>query len=102
MSAPPANGKAGQRIDPFQATRPADQCDEEDAMPEWRSSTIDPATDPLVPDVIAAFEAAQIAGLSSRDCYRAGVGVWRRAYPDQKPEYAATKAVAVILKAKVR
>jgi hypothetical protein len=61
-----------------------------------------PADDPLVPDVIAAFEAAQRAGLPSRDCYLAGVRVWRQGYPDHKPEYASMKAVSVILKAKVR
>ena len=71
-------------------------------MGDWRRSMIDPATDRLAPDVIAAFEAAQKAGLSSRDCYLAGVKVWRRAYPDHKPEYAAVKAVDLILKAKVR
>jgi hypothetical protein len=31
------------------------------------------------------------------ECYRAGVAEWRRAYPDQTAEYAAKKAVAVIL-----
>jgi hypothetical protein len=45
------------------------------AMGEWRRSTIDPLTDPLAPEVIAAFEAAQRAGLSSRECYLAGVDV---------------------------
>jgi hypothetical protein len=71
------------------------------AMEGRRRSTINPTPDPLAPDVIAAFEAAQRAGLSSRDCYLAGVRVWRRAYPDYKPEYASMKAVGVILKAKV-
>ena len=71
------------------------------AVSEWRRSTIDASTDPLAPNVIAAFEAAQGAGLSSRDCYKAGIEVWRRAYPDHKPEYAAIKAVDLILKAKI-
>jgi hypothetical protein len=35
------------------------------------------------------------------DCYRAGVEAWRRAHPDQRPGYAAQKAVAVILTARV-
>jgi hypothetical protein len=71
------------------------------AMGGWHRSRIDPADDPLVPDVIAAFETAQRAGLPLRDCYLVGVEVWRRAYPDHKPEYASMKAVAVILKAKI-
>jgi hypothetical protein len=51
--------------------------------------------------VVAAFEAAEEAGLSLCDCYRTSVAVWRRAYPDQRPEYASKQAVDVILKAKV-
>jgi hypothetical protein len=70
-------------------------------MGERRRSTIDSSTDPLAPEVIAAFEAAQKAGLSSRECYLAGVKVWRRAYPGHQPAYAAGKAVDLILKAKV-
>ena len=51
--------------------------------------------------MIAAFEEAQNAGLSSGECYKAGVDVWRRAYPDQASVYAAQQAVEIILKAKV-
>jgi hypothetical protein len=51
--------------------------------------------------VIAAFEEAQNAGLSSGECYKAGVDVWRRAYPDQTSAYASQQAVEIILKAKV-
>ena len=51
---------------------------------------------------LAAFDAAQNAGLSSVNCYRAGVEAWRRAHPGQRPEYAGKQAVAVILAAKVR
>ena len=67
----------------------------------WARSKRDPTTDPVAPDVIAAFEEAQNAGLSSGECYKAGVDVWRRAYPDQASVYAAQQAVEIILKAKV-
>jgi hypothetical protein len=67
----------------------------------WRRSTIDLSHDPAAPAVIAAFEAAERAGWSTRDCYKAGVEVWRRAHPDQAVTYAAQQAVEVILGAKV-
>jgi len=51
--------------------------------------------------VLAAYEAALEARKSTVDCYRAGVVAWRQAHPDQKPAYAAQRAVAVILAAKV-
>jgi hypothetical protein len=51
--------------------------------------------------VLAAFDAAKEAGLPSADCYRAGVGAWRRVHPDQTLKYAAQLAVAVILAVKV-
>ena len=47
--------------------------------------------------VVAAFKTAQAAGQPSVECYRAGVEAWRRYHPDQAPEYAAKRAVAVIL-----
>jgi hypothetical protein len=68
----------------------------------WQVRAIDPMTDPAASAVLEAFDAAQDAGLSSVNCYRAGVTAWRRAHPDQKPEYAAKQAVAVVLAAKVR
>lgn len=49
--------------------------------------------------VLAAFSRARESGRPPVDCYRAGVDVWRRHYPDQAPEYAAKQAVAVILNA---
>ena len=58
--------------------------------------------DPAASAVLDAFEAAQEARLPPVVCYRAGIGAWRRSYPDQRHEYAAQKAVAVILAAKVR
>ena len=52
-------------------------------------------------NVLAAFDAAKQASLPTVDCYRAGVAAWRRLYPDQTRTYAAQRAVAVILAAKV-
>jgi len=57
--------------------------------------------DPIADDVIAAFEQAVEAGLETRECYQAGVNTWRRAHPDQAPQYASQQAVEVILRAKV-
>ena len=51
-------------------------------------------------NVLAAFDAAKQASLPTVDCYRAAVAAWRRLYPDQT-RYAAQRAVAVILAAKV-
>jgi hypothetical protein len=62
------------------------------------------APDPMTEDtaaVLAAFEAAQDAGLPSVDCYRAGVEAWHRAHPNQTAAYAGKQGVAVILAAKV-
>jgi len=61
----------------------------------------DPTIDPAATDVLAAYESAWEARKSTADCYRAGVWAWRQAHPDQKPAYAAQRAVAVILAAKV-
>ena len=68
----------------------------------WRGSTIDPTEDSAASAVLDAFESAREEGLPSVDCYRAGVDAWRRAHPNQTAAYAARKAVAVILAAKVR
>ena len=48
-------------------------------------------------DVLVAFQAARAAGRPPVECYRAGVEAWRLHHPDQAPEYAAKRAVAVIL-----
>lgn len=53
--------------------------------------------DEAAADVLAAFRAARDAGRTPVQCYRAGVDAWRRRHPDQAPEYAAKRAVAVIL-----
>lgn len=52
--------------------------------------------------VLKAFEKARKAGRPAVECYRAGVAQWRRAHPEQSPEYAAKRAVAVILEAHAR
>ena len=67
----------------------------------WRRSKRDPTTDPVAPEVIDAFERAQEAGLTPRDCYKAGVDAWRRAHPDQTIAYASQQAVEIVLKAKI-
>jgi hypothetical protein len=67
----------------------------------WRGSTMDPTMDVAAASVLAAYEDASNAGLSSVECYRAGVEAWRRTHPDQSAEYAAKQAVAVLLVAKV-
>jgi len=53
--------------------------------------------DEAAAEVLAAFKAAREAGRPPVECYRAGVDAWRRLHPDQAPEYAAKRAVAVIL-----
>lgn len=53
--------------------------------------------DDATADVLEAFQAARTAGRPPVECYRAGVEAWRRHHPDQAPEYAAKRAVAVIL-----
>jgi hypothetical protein len=63
----------------------------------WRVSKVDPTENPTAEAVLRAFETARRAGRSSVECYRAGVEAWRREHPDQSPEYAAKRAVAVIL-----
>jgi len=67
----------------------------------WRVWESDPAADPAAAEVLAAYEAAWKARRSTADCYRAGVEAWCRVHPDQTPVYAAQRAVAVILAAKV-
>lgn len=63
----------------------------------WRVSRVDSTADLTAQAVLRAFEAARHAGRPSVECYRAGVDAWRRQHPDQSPEYAAKRAVAVIL-----
>ena len=53
----------------------------------------------MAPDVIAAFETAERAGLSLRDCYLASVEISVAGpTPEQRREYAAMQATAIILK----
>jgi hypothetical protein len=63
----------------------------------WRGATIDPTSDDTAEMVLEAFRSARNSGKPSVECYRAGVAAWRRVHPDQSPEYAAKRAVAVIL-----
>ena len=67
----------------------------------WQGRETDPTLDPAATDVLVAYEAAWEAHKSTAECYRAGVGAWREVHPDQTPAYAAQRAVAVILAAKV-
>jgi hypothetical protein len=48
---------------------------------------------------LKAFATARAQGRSSVECYRAGVAAWRKVHPEQAAEYAAKRAVAVILSA---
>jgi hypothetical protein len=49
--------------------------------------------------VLTAFFMARQAGRPTAECYKAGVDVWKCLHPEQTPEYAARKAVAVMLRA---
>ena len=48
---------------------------------------------------LKAFAAARAQGRSSVECYRAGVAAWRRIHPEQSADYAAKRAVSIILAA---
>jgi hypothetical protein len=50
--------------------------------------------------VLAAFDEAKAAGRSSVECYKAAVDAWQHLYPDQTAQYAAKRAVGVILAAR--
>ena len=63
----------------------------------WRVSSVDPVANDVAEAVLEAFESARRAGCPAVECYRAGVAAWRRAHPDQAAEYAAKRAVSVIL-----
>ena len=84
--------------------RPVFACSERiaEGIMVWHDREPDPTTDSAAAAVLAAFEAGQRDDLPPVDCYRAGVEAWRRAHPNQTAAYAAQKAVAVILAAKVR
>jgi hypothetical protein len=62
-----------------------------------RSPIASPTSKATAEAVLRAFETARNQGRPSVECYRAGVAAWRRAHPEQAPEYAAKQAVAVIL-----
>jgi hypothetical protein len=67
-------------------------------LPASHSSTLD-AGKTTADAVLKAFEKARTEGRPSVECYHAGVAAWRLAHPEQAPEYAAKRAVAVILSA---
>jgi len=66
---------------------------------DQRIPTAGPAGKATAEAVLRAFERARTEGRPSVECYRAGVAAWRLAHPEQAPEYAAKRAVAVILSA---
>jgi hypothetical protein len=61
------------------------------------SPTLDLANTPAGDAALKAFAKARAQGRSSVECYRAGIAAWRSVHPDQSAEYAAKRAVAVIL-----
>ena len=61
------------------------------------SSTLDSANMAAADAALSAFATARAQGRSSVECYRAGVDAWRAVHPEQSVEYAAKRAVAVIL-----
>lgn len=63
------------------------------------STSLDQANTPAGEAALKAFATARAQGRSSVECYRAGVAAWRAVHPEQSPEYAAKRAVAVILSA---
>ena len=67
----------------------------------WRGQPYDPMQDPIAPEIIEAYEAAQEQRRSTHECYRAAIDVWRRAYPEHTREYASKQAIEVVLRAKV-
>jgi hypothetical protein len=63
------------------------------------STSLDAASREAGDAALKAFATARAQGRSSVECYRAGVAAWRRVHPEQSAEYAAKRAVAVILSA---
>jgi hypothetical protein len=66
------------------------------------SSIAETESDATAGAVLRAFETARAQGRSPVECYRAGVAAWRLAHPEQAPEYAAKRAVALILSVHVK
>ena len=67
---------------------------------DGRSPRADPILKATSEAVLRAFVAARNEGRPSVECYRAAVAAWRVVHPEQSPEYAAKRAVAVILAAR--
>jgi hypothetical protein len=68
----------------------------------WNTATIEAGASDATEMALKAFEAARRAGASPVECYRAAVAAWRRVHPDQSPEYAAKRAVSVVLSTHVK
>ena len=68
----------------------------------WDTATVDAGASEAGEAALKAYEAARRAGGSPVECYRAAVEAWRRVHPDQAPEYAAKRAVSVVLAAHVK
>ncbi|HXC90483.1 MAG TPA: hypothetical protein VNV18_10005 [Stellaceae bacterium] len=66
-------------------------------MTDSNSATLDPTSKAAGDAALKAFATARAQGRPSVECYRAGVAAWRLVHPDQSAEYAAKRAVAVIL-----
>jgi hypothetical protein len=61
------------------------------------SSTLELADTAAAEAALKAFADARPRGRSSVECYRAGVAAWRAVHSDQSADYAAKRAVSVIL-----
>jgi hypothetical protein len=61
------------------------------------SSTLELADTAAGEAALKAFAEARAQGRSSVECYRAGVAAWRSVLPDRSADYAAKRAVSVIL-----
>jgi hypothetical protein len=48
-------------------------------------------------ELLAAFDAAERAGLCPRDCYLAAIAVWRGQRPDDPPQLARQSAVRIVI-----
>jgi hypothetical protein len=68
-------------------------------MAEPAATPLDPTNREAGDAALKAFAAARAQGRPSVECYRAGVAAWRRVHPEHAVDYAAKRAVSVILSA---
>ena len=66
-------------------------------MDESSATPLDQTSREAGDAALKAFAAARAQGWSSVECYRAGVAAWRRIHPEHAADYAAKRAVSVIL-----